>query len=68
MKVKDYYTTGEVARIVGVAVNTVSLWCKKGKIRALLTAGGQYRIPRSEVERLLSRTNTGEPLEVIADD
>jgi hypothetical protein len=32
--VKDWYTTGEVARVVGKAEFTVREWCRLGRVRA----------------------------------
>jgi len=55
MKGKKFYGTVEVARILGVAPLTVWRWCKEGKIKAGKTPGGQFRIPREEVERLLKQ-------------
>jgi len=49
---KKLFTTGEVAELLGMSKSTVSLWCKRGLIRAHKTPGGQYRIPRDEVLRL----------------
>ena len=51
-EVKKFYTTGEVARMFGVAPSTVWLWVKEGRIHAIRTLGGRYRIPADEVERL----------------
>ena len=50
---KVYYTTGEVAEMLGVSVTTVWKWCQEGKIQAIKTLGGQYRIPHEELERIL---------------
>jgi len=50
---KERYGTVEAARILGVSVFTVWRWCKEGKIKAGKTPGGQYRIPREELERLI---------------
>jgi len=50
---KERYGTVEAARILGVSAFTVWRWCKEGIIRAGRTPGGQYRIPREELERLL---------------
>ena len=50
---KEWYTTFEVARMLGVAGTTVTRWCREGKIKAVRTLGGHYRIHRQEVERLL---------------
>ena len=52
---KDVYGTQEVARLLGVTTQTVWRWCKEGKIKAGKTPGGQYRIPREEVERLINQ-------------
>lgn len=53
MKQKEIYGTNEVAKILGVSPTTVWKWCKEGKIKCGKTPGGHFRIPRSEVERLL---------------
>ncbi|GAB6101905.1 hypothetical protein JCM16138_11280 [Thermococcus atlanticus] len=52
---KEYYTTGEVARMLGVHYVTVFGWVQGGKIKAIQpTKRGWWRIPRAEVERLLN--------------
>jgi len=53
---KEYYTTGEAAKIIGVSFRTIKRWIYAGRIRTLKTAGGHYRIPRDEIKRLLSET------------
>lgn len=50
---KKFLTTGEVARLLGVTPLTVWRWCKSGKMKAIRTAGGQYRIPAEEVKKFL---------------
>jgi len=50
---KRFYTTFEVAKMLGVSTLTVWRWCKQGKVRAWRTPGGHYRIPCEEVDRLL---------------
>ena len=48
-----YVRPGEVARLLRVAVKTVSRWCDQGRIAgAVRTAGDHWRIPRSEYDRL----------------
>lgn len=42
----------EAAKLVGVSYPTLKQWIYKGKIHSVKTAGGHYRIPRDEVERL----------------
>jgi putative resolvase len=47
-----YLTTREFARIIGVSRSTVISWVKSGRIVAY-SVHGKWRIPYSEVERLL---------------
>jgi excisionase family DNA binding protein len=51
----DYYTTGEVARILGISPKTVARWAKEGKLPHLVTLGGHRRFP-SEPIKDLART------------
>jgi len=46
------YRTGKVAEILGVNRVTVIRWIKQGKIKAV-RIGREFRIPESEVKRLL---------------
>ncbi|OYT30795.1 MAG: hypothetical protein B6U94_05345 [Thermofilum sp. ex4484_79] len=45
--------SGEVARILGVDRHTVVKWIKEGRIRAVKLPSGRYRIPESEVKKIL---------------
>jgi len=45
--------SGEVAKILGVDRHTVVKWIKEGKIRAIKLPSGRYRIPESEVKKIL---------------
>jgi excisionase family DNA binding protein len=74
---KTFFTTGEVARILGVATMTVIKYCKRGELavqQSKLT--GYRRIPREAVVDFmkkrsipLERLDTVEPLRIlIADD
>jgi excisionase family DNA binding protein len=47
-----YLTTNEFARIIGVSRSAVISWIKSGRIVAY-SVNGRWRIPYSEVERLL---------------
>jgi excisionase family DNA binding protein len=49
---EQYLTTREFARVLGVSRVTVIKWIKKGRITAY-SVHGRWRIPYSEVERLL---------------
>jgi len=48
-----YLTTTDFAVLCGVSRFTVINWAKKGRIKAIRTAGRHYRIPVSEVLSLL---------------
>ncbi len=47
-----YYSTGQVARQLGVTLPTVRTLCENHVIVAQTTPGGQWRVPAAEVERL----------------
>jgi len=47
------YTTGEVAKVLGVSYVAVKKWAYAGKIKYIKTLGGRYRYPESEIRRLL---------------
>lgn len=49
-------TTGQAARELRISFPTIKQWIYKKKIQSIRTTGGQHRIPRSEVDRLLFRT------------
>ena len=42
----------EVCQRLGISYSTLSRWVREGKIRAIKTAGGKYRVPESEVRRI----------------
>ncbi len=48
----DYLSSGEVARIFGVNVGTVTRWSDEGKLPHFKTLGGKRRFSRDDVERL----------------
>jgi len=45
-------TTGQVARAMGVTINTVKSWIRRGQLEAIRLPSGHYRIPVAELERL----------------
>jgi len=54
---KDWYTTAEIANIVGKAEYTVREWCRQGRIRAKKKPcgrgkGGEWLISHEELTRL----------------
>jgi len=57
--VERHYSTREVCEVLGIANRTIRRWIKEGRLRAV-NINGRWRIPESEVKRLL-----GEPVEEI---
>jgi len=55
----------EACELLGVSYSTLLRWIKKGRVRAVRTPSGRYRIPEGEVRRLLSRAE-GEGVEAAA--
>jgi excisionase family DNA binding protein len=49
---KPYYTTGDLARALGVSVVAVKKWIRQGKLRAFRTPGGHFRVEPEEFRRL----------------
>lgn len=47
-----FLTTGAVARAMGVTINTVKAWIRRGQVEAVRLPSGHYRIPASELQRL----------------
>lgn len=45
---KTYYKTGEIAEAFQVSDRMVRKWCEQGKVAALRTPGGAWRIPVSQ--------------------
>lgn len=43
---------GDVARALGVSVETIRRWDRDGQIKSTRTPGGQRRFTRAEVERV----------------
>lgn len=54
----QYITTGKAARRCSVQPDTVLKWVKKGRLPAIRTAGGHYRIDERDLARF---TGMGEP-------
>ncbi len=51
---KEFYTTIEAAKLLGVSVRTVQLWVENGSLEAWKTAGGHRRIVAKSVEDRLA--------------
>jgi excisionase family DNA binding protein len=49
----EMLTPGELARLLHVDAKTVSRWCRRGRLTAVITPGGHRRIPLAAVLDLL---------------
>ncbi|WP_018953826.1 response regulator [Thioalkalivibrio sulfidiphilus] len=49
---RDFYTTREAAKVLGVSLTTVQLWVEAGILPAWKTPGGHRRLARDAVDRL----------------
>ena len=55
---KDYYSTIEAAKLLGISVRTAQLWVERQVLAAWKTSGGHRRISRESVDRLLLRNQS----------
>jgi excisionase family DNA binding protein len=62
----EWYTTGEAAKVLGVSFRTVKRWIYSGRISAVRTIGGHYRISREEIERLQFTVKDQFTLDIIS--
>jgi excisionase family DNA binding protein len=53
-KDKDYLTTHEAAKLLGISIRTAQIWANKGILRSWQTPGGHKRIVYQDVEKLLA--------------
>ena len=51
---KDYYSTGEVSKMLNLNHKTAYFWCRRGTIDYFRLPNGDYAIPREEVIRLIN--------------
>jgi excisionase family DNA binding protein len=59
MSSSNYYTTLEVAKMLGMAVRSIQLMVDRGDLQAWKTPGGHRRITRESLERWLAGTRSG---------
>ena len=45
----------EACQLLGISYSTLLRWIREGKIRAVTTEGGKYRIPYSEIKKYLEK-------------
>lgn len=50
---KNYYTTGQAAKLLGVCIRTVQLWVEEGHIACWRTSGGHRRLEKASVDALV---------------
>jgi molybdopterin-binding protein len=55
------YRVSEAARLLSISSPTLKHWIQQGRLRAVRTPGGHYRVPLSEVRRL-SGVRAADPL------
>lgn len=51
---ESLYTTFQAAKLLGVTPDTVLKWIKSGKLPAIRTLGGHYRIRRERIDELIA--------------
>lgn len=49
---KNYYTTGQAAKVLGVCIRTVQIWVEEGRIACWRTSGGHRRLDKASVDAL----------------
>lgn len=52
---RDWYSSGEVASLLGVSDRTVVNWAKRGHLPHFTTPGGHRRFPAAAVQAFLAR-------------
>lgn len=62
MRTEELLNPRDAARALGISYPTLKQWIYKHKLRSIQTAGGHHRIPVSEIERFLPRTDEKEVL------
>jgi excisionase family DNA binding protein len=50
--VTEYLSRGDVARLFGVSLSTVTRWARTGLVPTVRTPGGHYRYPADAVRRV----------------
>ncbi|HWC20179.1 MAG TPA: helix-turn-helix transcriptional regulator [Terriglobales bacterium] len=56
------YPVSEAGKILGVSYPALKQWIYRKKIKTVRTPGGHYRIPESEIDRLLPNVPARDPL------
>ncbi len=59
---RAFLSRGEVAKLFGVSVSTVTRWARTGLLKAVRTPGGHYRFRAEEMRRA---ARAGSPDELV---
>lgn len=54
---KEYYTIGEVAKLLGVHIDTLRRWDKKGQLKSMRLGNNWRRYRKVDLIRLLNLNN-----------
>lgn len=57
----DLYTPRDAAERLGISYPTIKQWLYRGKLRAVKTPGGHYRIHDSDIQALLRTDSPASP-------
>lgn len=60
---KGFLTTSEVAEKLDISTATVRRWIRSGKLSAAAYPSGQFRVPASEVERIMTPVSAESPVD-----
>src|SRR5260370_24752781 len=52
METSTYYSTGQAARALDITQDRIRQLCEAGAVTAEITPGGQWRVPKAEIDRL----------------
>jgi len=55
----------EACQRLGISYPTLARWVREGRIKAIRTAGGKYRIPESEVRRIAEGAPTSSEVRAV---
>ena len=54
---RDFYSSSEAAKTLGISVDTLRRWDKQGRIQTRRDSGNRRLVPASEIERLRGDSN-----------
>jgi molybdopterin-binding protein len=49
---KEFYSSSEAAKTLGISVDTLRRWDRQGRIQTIRDAGNRRLVPATEIERL----------------